>query len=260
MKKIVLMTVWMVAGLAQGAELTADQIVEKANQASYYAGEDGRADVKMTIHDAGGGKREREFRILRLNTADGDQKFYVYFQAPADVRKMAYLVWKKTGENQDDDRWMWMPALNLVRRIAPGDKRTSFVGSDFVYEDVSGRNTRADTHELVDTTETQYVLRNVPVDPGSVEFSEYTVWIDKNTFLPRKAEYKDKQGKVYRTVEATRVETIDGHPTVMESVVNDRVTGSRTVNAFSAVSYDLGLKEQIFSERFLRRPPREVME
>lgn len=259
MKTIVTMTVLMIAGLAQGAELTADEIVEKANQASYYAGQDGRADVTMTIHDAGGGKRVREFRILRKNTGDGNQKFYVYFQAPADVRKMAYLVWKKTGEGQDDDRWMWMPALNLVRRIAPGDKRTSFVGSDFVYEDVSGRNTRADTHELIETTETQYVLRNVPTDTGSVEFSEYTVWIDKDTFLPRKAEYKDKQGKRYRTFEATRVETVDGHPTVMESVVSDLASGSRTVNAFSKVEYDLGLKEQIFSERFLRRPPREVM-
>lgn len=243
-------------GLAQ----TADEIVDKANQAAYYAGEDGRADVTMTIHDAQGGTRTREFRILRKNTADGNQKFYVYFQAPADVRRMAYLVWKNAGEGQDDDRWMWLPALNLVRRIAPGDKRTSFVGSDFTYEDVSGRHTRDDTHELIETTDTQYVVRNVPRDPNSVEFSEYTVWIDKDTFLPRKAEYRNKQGEPYRTVEATRVETIDGFPTVMESVVKDLASGSRTVNVFKNVSYNLGLDERLFAERFLRRPPREIME
>jgi hypothetical protein len=119
--------------------LTVDEIVNKANEAAYYSGNDGQADVKMVITDAGGGERIREFRILRLNTDDGNQKFYVYFKEPADVRRQVFMVWQKVKQGQDDDRWLFLPALNLVKPIAPGDKRTSFVGSDFVYEDVSGR-------------------------------------------------------------------------------------------------------------------------
>ena len=240
-------------------EQTADQIVEKANEASYYAAKDGRADVKMVITDGRGGTRERAFTILRINVEGKDQKFYVYFKEPADVRKMAFLVWKNVGPGKDDDRWMWLPALNLVRRIAPGDKRTSFVGSDFFYEDVSGRNPAADLHELLETTERQYVIKNIPIDKRSVEFSYYHVWIDRDTFLPQKAEYYDKQGKLYRRIEATEVEVIEGIPTVTESVAHDLNTGGYTKNHFSGVEYDIELKETIFSERFLRRPPREVM-
>jgi len=232
------------------------EIVAKANRASYYAGRDGRAEVTMTITDAKGGTRTREFTILRMNTGGDDQKFYVYFEAPADVRKMAYLVWKNAGG--DDDRWLWLPALNLVKRIAPGDKRTSFVGSDFVYEDVSGRGTEEDDHELIEETDTQYHLRSVPKDPGSVEFAFYELWIDKDTFLPRKAEYTDEKGKLYRRVEALEVEVIEGYPTVLESRVTDLVNGTQTTNVFANVGYDLGLNERIFTERFLRRPPREV--
>ncbi len=237
-------------------ELTAEQVVLKANAAAYYAGKDGRADVKMTITDGKGGTREREFTILRMNAKGEDQNFYVYFKAPADVRKMAYLVWKHVGK--DDDRWLWLPALNLKKRIAPGDKRTSFVGSDFLYEDVSGRGTEEDTHELVETTDTEYVLKSTPKDPDSVEFSHYTIRIDKTTFLPRKAEYFDKNGKLYRRVEALKTEVVDGHPTVIESVASDLVAGTKTVNTFTNVKYDLGLSERVFTERFLRRPPREV--
>ncbi len=232
-----------------------DEIVKKANQAAYFAGNDGKASVNMTIDDGKGGTRERAFTILRLNTGGDEQKFYVYFEEPADVRKMAYLVWKKNG---DDDRWLWLPALNLVKRIAPGDKRTSFVGSDFVYEDVSGRDLEDDLHELVKETEDRYILKNTPKDPQSVKFAYYELEIDKKTFLPMKAEYYNKDQKIYRRVEATKIEEIDGHPTVLESVVQDLETGGKTVNIFSNVSYDIGLKENIFTERFLRRPPREI--
>lgn len=239
------------------AEPTVDEIVQKANQVSYYAGKDGRAEVEMTIKDDKGGTRVRKFAILRLNGEGGAQKFYVYFKEPADVRSMAYLVWKYAGD-KDDDRWLWLPALNLKKRIAPGDKRTSFVGSDFLYEDVSGRNLAEDTHELKETTDQFYVIRNTPKKPDAVEFSYYLVWIDRETFLPRKAEYYDKNDKLYRTVEATKVETVQGYPTVVESVASDLRAGTSTTNVFSGVEYDLGLDDNIFTERFLRRPPREI--
>jgi outer membrane lipoprotein-sorting protein len=240
------------------AELSVDEIVNKANEAAYYAGNDGRADVEMNIVDKNGSSRTRKFTLLRMNTGNGTQKFYVYFKEPADLYKQVFLVWKEVSEGRDDSRWMWLPALNLKRSIAPGDKRTSFVGSDFVYEDVSGRNLTEDTHELIETTDTQYIIKNTPKKPDDVEFSYYTVAIDKDTFLPRKAEYFDQNGKLYRTVEATKIETIQGHPTVVESIVRDLNTGGHTVNAFSNIEYDIGLNENIFTERFLRRPPREV--
>jgi hypothetical protein len=235
-----------------------EDIISKANQAAYYAGTDGRARVDMKIVDARGGERRRAFTILRRNGENGDQKFYVYFEAPADVRSTAYLVWKAGDPSRDDDRWLWLPGLNLVKRIAPGDKRTQFVGSDFLYEDVSGRHPGADRHELIGEADGRWHIRSTPKNPASVEFAHFEVWIDKATFLPMKAEYTDARGTLYRRVEAKRVEVIQGHPTVMEAEVNDLITGSRTVNTFSDVAYDLGLKDTIFSERFLRRPPREA--
>lgn len=239
-----------------GQQFSVDEIIDRANRASYYAGKDGQADVKMTITAKDGITRVREFVLLRLNEANGNQKFYTYFKAPADVYKMAYLVWKNLDDN--DDRWLWLPALNLNKRIAPGDKRTSFVGSDFVYEDVSGRSPKEDRHRLIEHTDDYYVIDNEPIDPSSVEFSRYTVWIDTTTFLPMVAKYYDHSGQLYRKVEALEVVEIQGYPTVMVSQASDLVSGSVTRNEFSQVRYDLGLKDTIFTERFLRRPPREV--
>lgn len=257
MKKLLLTLLILLPTLALAAP-SAEEIVERANRASYYAGQDGRADVNMTITAPDGSTRSRQFTILRLTDNGADQKFYVYFKAPSDVRKMAFLVWKNI--DRDDDRWLWLPALNLKKRIAPGDKRTSFVGSDFFYEDVSGRGTEEDRHQLLEETGEAYVLRSEPKDADSVEFAWYQIWIDKQTYLPLKAIYYDRQGQAYRQVEALKVEQIDGHPTVIEAKASDLRAGTSTLNSFSNISYDNGLNPRIFTERFLRRPPREVGE
>lgn len=233
-----------------------DEIVDRANKAAYYAGTDGKAKVSMSIADAQGRVRNREFIILRKDLSDGgEQNFYVYFKKPSDVRKMVFIVHKKIGA--DDDRWLYLPALDLVKRIAASDKRTSFVGSHFLYEDISGRSILEDKHTLLDATDDFFVLNSIPKDPSSVEFSSYKIWIDRKTFMPMKAEYIDKEGRMYRVVEALEVKNIQGHPTVIKSRVRDLVNGGETVSIFSDIKYDIGLGN-IFTERYLRRAPKEA--
>jgi len=234
-------------------------IVTKANIVAYYQGDDGKAKVKMTITDKRGQQREREFIILRQDVADGgDQNYFVYFQRPADVRRMTYMVQKHAAIDKDDDRWLYMPAIDRVNRIAAGDKRTSFVGSDFLYEDVSGRSLDEDTHELAQTTDTQFIVKNTPKKPDTVEFSYFTVAIDRKNYVPTKMEFFDKEGKLYRTIESQKVEVIQDFPTVTKSVVHDLKSGSKTEMEFTEVKYNIGIKD-IFEERYLRRPPREAM-
>ena len=235
-------------------------IVNKANIVAYYQGKDGKATVKMTITSKQGQERTREFNILRKDVKDGgDQKYFVYFQRPADVRKMVYLVDKHTDKDRDDDRWLYMPALDLVKRIAASDKRTSFVGSDFLYEDISGRSLDDDSHELIETTDKLFVVKNVPKQPDTVEFGYYNVAIDRKTYVPVKMEFYDKKDKLYKTIESAKIEEIQGFPTVVKSVVSNMQTGSKTEMEFGKVRYDLNLKDSIFTERYLRRPPREAI-
>jgi hypothetical protein len=236
------------------------QIVEKANIVAYYQGDDGKATVNMVITDKDGQKRERRFNILRKDEKDGgDQKYFVYFQRPADVRSMTYMVYKYTDPKKDDDRWLYLPDLSLTRRIAAGDKRTSFVGSDFLYEDVSGRSLEEDTHTLVETTDKYYLVKNVPKKPDTVEFSYFNVSIDKKNYVPIKMEFYDKESKLYRTIESLEVKTIQDFPTVTKSVVKDLKTGSKTEMEFTNVQYNIKLGDNIFTERYLQRPPREAM-
>jgi outer membrane lipoprotein-sorting protein len=253
---------------ARVEELNADQIIAKANHASLYQGEDFRGNVIMKITSKQGFVRERQFNMLRKDEGqgEGNQKYFVFFRKPADVRKMVFMVHKKTAVDAHDDRWLYMPSLDLVRRIAASDKRTSFVGSDFLYEDISGRNPAEDQHELTEVTDKAYVLKSKPKHPDDVEFSYYVTMVDKATFLPMQIAFFKGDDRLYRTIKAKQVELIpaqnDGdqkaYPTVIHSVAENLDTGSRTEMTLSNLRYNTGVETGIFSERYLRRPPREV--
>jgi len=260
-KLLMVLAALVLALPATGHALTADEIVERSNLAYYYAGNDGRAELTMTITDRRGRLRTREMTLLRKDIEDGGrQKYYVYFRKPSDVSRMVFMVWKQT--KGDDDRWLYIPAIDLVKRIASSDKRSSFAGGVFTYEDVSGRRTGDDTHELMGEETYKgrpvYVIKNTPLDKDLVEFSYYTARIDKKTFLPLKGEYYDKSGKLYRTIEVEKTGTVDGIPTVLKATAVNLAKGLKTTIEFRDVRYNIGIKERIFKERYLRRPPREV--
>jgi len=233
----------------------ADAIVSRANLAAYYAGADGRSEVRMIIRDAQGREQRRQFTVLRRDVEEGhDQDFLVVFSQPSDVRGTVFLVKKHVGA--DDDRWLYLPGLDLVKRISAGDKRTSFVGAHYFYEDVSGRGPDEDSHRLLETTDDTYVLEHTPKDPSSVEFASYITWIDRETYLPMKIEYTNLAGRVYRRVEVVEVMEIDGHPTVTKSRVSDLDGKGETNMEFRFIAYDVDIPEDVFTERSLRRPPR----
>jgi len=237
------------------AETDVAEIINQANLASFYAGDDGRSDARMIIVDAKDNKQMRQFVILRKDVEDGgNQQFLVVFSRPSDVKDTVFLVHKKVAE--EDDRWLYLPALDLEKRISASDNRTSFVGSDFFYEDVSGRNTSYDNHQLLKQDGQYYYLQSTPKDPGSVEFASYTMQIDKTTHLPMLIEYQDQQGEVYRRVEVVEVADVQGHPTVMKSKVSNLKTGGHTLLEFRRPTYDLGMEDEVFTIRSLRNPPK----
>ncbi|MFB0999895.1 MAG: outer membrane lipoprotein-sorting protein, partial [Colwellia sp.] len=183
------------------------------------------------------------------------QDMLVFFSRPTDVQGTVFRVVKKV--ESDDDRWLYLPALDLVKRISAGDKRTSFVGAHFFYEDVSGRNPAEDNFTLLKTDDTFYTLNAVPKDKSSVEFDHYIVKIDKHHFLPMQVDYYNNQGKKSRSMHVLKTRVIDGFTTVIHSKVTQHTDGSFTEMQFRNVKYNVGLPDSIFSERSLRNPPKE---
>jgi hypothetical protein len=260
LSKLLILVCSLSSFVGQAGDITnANEIITKANLASYYSADDGSAQARMIIVDAQGNKQMRQFTILRKDQTDlGNQDILVFFSRPTDVQGTVFRVVKKV--TSDDDRWLFLPALDLVKRISAGDKRTSFVGAHFFYEDVSGRNPAEDNFTLLKTDNNFYTIKAQPKDLNSVEFDHYIVSVDKNTFLPMQVDFYNSQGKKLRSLQVLKTEVIDGFTTVMHSKITQHSDGSYTEMQFRNVKYNVGLPNDIFSERSLRNPPKEWLD
>ncbi|MBD3297313.1 MAG: outer membrane lipoprotein-sorting protein [candidate division Zixibacteria bacterium] len=241
------------------ADEAALKLMQESHKAYYYASEGGSARVTMEIVDKKGRARERVFWMIRTDVEDmGDQRYYTHFIKPADVRRTALVVHKKAEGN--DDRWLYVPALDLVRRIAANDSRSSFVGSDFTYEDVSGRLPSMDDHKIIGPDSAMgkaaTKVRSTPKDDGTAEYEYRYTWVDDETKLPIKEEYVDKKGETIRRFEIEQIVVIEGFPTATVRTMHVIDDGQTTIR-FDEVTYEAPLDAGRYNERLLKNPPPE---
>ncbi len=266
MKRLVWISLFMTIALVATALAAppADEIARKSQTAFFYPGKDFKARVMMKLISPSGQERVREMTMLRLNSgeAGGEQKYFIYFFQPAEVKDMTFMVFKYPAK--DDDRWLFVPAINMVRRIAMQDKQASFVGSDFTYEDVSGRDLADDTHELLREEAVNgkecFVVKGTPKKAESADYGHKLSWIDKVTYLPMKEEYYDHSGATVRVFSADAVQEVKGFPTITKRTMRNLQSGHRTEVSYGSQDYNVGLEEGLFSERFLRQPPKKWIE
>jgi hypothetical protein len=129
----------------QGASPTPDWVARQIELRD--TGKDSRGEMRMRLFDRQGRVRERAMTLLARRSPAGDRTL-VRFSYPNDIKNTGFLVWEHPGA--DDERFLYLPALGRVRRIAGSEKQESFVGSDLSYEDIGGRDIADYTYAFAD--------------------------------------------------------------------------------------------------------------
>lgn len=252
--------VFVATAISEDKNIDARGIAEKTLNAYYYAQNDSISKVHFRLINKDGKERIKEFTMLRLDIKDcGEQYYFTYFYNPPDIRRTVFMVRKNI--DRDDDRWLYLPAIDLVRRISSSDKQSSFVGSDFSYEDISGRHLDDDEYqfikeEIINGRKTS-LIKYTPKDKDGVKYSYRMIWTEKKTSLPVRLEYYDKHEKLYKVMEAKKIELIKDTPTITMAVMKNLKTGHSTEITVKKIDYNTGLPKDIFKERYLRNAPRK---
>ena len=218
-----------------------------------------QASVLLTL--AKNGKVEETRKVGEYGRSKNNlEDVVMVFFDPASVKDTRFLV--KANEGKDDDKWIYLPKLKQVRRIASSEGSGSFVGTDFSYDDMSSRKVEDDTHELLKESEDKgnfkdlYVVKSTPKDAKSSQYAYRISWVTKDAWIPTYIEMYDKKGKLLKVNEIKAIKKMPGangrvYNIPLENVMSNVQTGHTSTIKMVNILIDKPIDEHKFTTDFL---------
>jgi hypothetical protein len=218
------------------------------------AGTDLTTRSRMELVEKGRTPRIRELVAYRQKRSGGESAHLIRFLEPTDVAGTGLLsVDKADGSNE---QWLYLPALDRVRRIASDRKGGRFVGSELYYEDLQDRHSGRDRHRLVGRDVADGVpcelLESVPLDKADSVYLKRVSCVDRSTALAMWVDYyekdEDKPSKRWLLVAKKRHKA---YWTVTNSRMIDLASGRETRMVVEEAIYDRKLPAKLFTSQAL---------
>jgi outer membrane lipoprotein-sorting protein len=217
---------------------------------------DSTANMLMVLRNKHGQESTRKIRIKSLEVKGDGDKSLTIFDSPRDVKGTAFLNY--THKTDDDDQWLYLPALKRVKRISARNKSGSFMGSEFSYEDIASQEVEKYTYkwirdEIYDGMDC-FIVERYPVDKKNSGYTRQVTWIDKKEYRILKVDYYDRKNSHLKTLTFTGYKQYKNRFWRADGMfmVNHQ-TGKSTKLEFSNYVFGVGLRQSDFSKSGLKR-------
>lgn len=218
--------------------------------------------ARIQLIDKRGAMREQVARAVRKNVDDG-RRMAIFYQAPANIRGTAFLVFDYRDDAKDNDQWLYLPALRKVRRVPASDRGDYFLGTDLTFDEIRNDNrvTLTDwTFQAVGESEVDgercTLVSGVAASDAIADelgYSRARWCIDRQAQLARRIEYWDRTGNALKTVRNRSIERIDGVWTASRIEVENHKTGHRTLIEFTDSKFNALLADGLFTQQQMER-------
>lgn len=245
--------VFFVAGSALGASPDARKIMEDVYQQDTSRATFMRASFE--VFDKEGHRTKKEFTYRRIGSP-GDSKTLVVFTAPEEIRGVALLSINRRGVN--DRQYMYIPATQRVRPVAPQERSARFIGTDFSFEDIAERVLDDFTYKLLGEAETieghkTWKVEATPVDSFRSQYKYIYYWIAQDVPVILHAEMYDAQGRKVRLLHATQIKRVSGISGARRTEMTSLLTGTETVLVIDDVKFNAAIDEKLFTPEGLEQ-------
>ena len=247
MKRITLVAALLVATAQMNAQTGRDIIQRVKDRPD---GNTRYAEMQLTLVKKNGDKRERKMVSWAMDEGK-DTKKIMFFTYPGDVKGTGFLTWDYDQTGKEDDKWLYLPAMKKTRRISGSSSKTDyFMGTDFTYDDMGGRNVDDDTHKLL-REETRdghkcWVVESVPKDAREI-YSRKLTWIRQDCDTAVYVEFYDKLDKLHRVMTVQDVQKVQGFWTVMKMEMKNVQNGHSTQITVTGPKYDVPVNKSLFT-------------
>jgi len=234
--------------LADDASDLAQRVYDRPN------GRDLTTLGRMVLTEKGRAPRIREIVTYRLDKSGGETANLIRFLDPEDIAGTGLLSIDKADGSTD--QWLYLPALDRVRRISSDRKGGRFVGSDLYFEDLQERKPTKDRHRLLGKqTENGIlceVLESVPLDEDDSVYRKRISWVDPATAIVQRVDYFEKDPNTPSKRWLLRNKRRNqGYWTLTDSRMIDLGSGHETRMVVDAALYDQKLPAKLFTSQAL---------
>lgn len=238
-------------GPARAEEPSAEQVLERARRSGAMGLVGARAEVTLVVDDGQGGRKERRLTATALQLPGGEVRRLVRFHDPAEVRGVGFLVVEKGGQTE---RLLYLPAQKRVRRVSGSAGGGAFLSTDFSYADLDLAGGAGDLQQkLADETVDGHPCWVVATRPADSPYGRVVTSVHRDTGVPLRVVYEDRDGKVVKRLQVQRVKQVDGHWYAFESVLETVGRGTKTTLTITALDPKAALSPDDFTEQALER-------
>ena len=221
---------------------------------------DEQVQFLMQLINASGQIRERTGTIYERQVSAGavDEMRLIRYHTPADIKGSGVLTIEHP--DRDNDQWLYLPAYHATRRIAPANRGDRYMGTDFLYEDImrekiehyryraSGEDSVGGIHCVV--LEAVAVAEQLARETA---YSKKVIWVDPDRDLILRVEYYDREGRLFKRLTVTEVETDAGRHRWRVVRMEDFVRHHATIMRYHGRKIGAGVPERYFTEQYLKR-------
>lgn len=217
-------------------------------------GKDLSSKVIMRLQNKGQQPQQRILYSYAKDVGKSERWTLLRFVAPKDVSGTGLLTLDHPGD--ESDQWLYLPALDRVRRISSSRKGGRFVGSDFYYEDLMDREVGMDYHFFKGKGRIGKIpcdiLISTPRNASSSVYSKRMSCIHRGTMIPISVDYYvGGSEKPVKRLRARKIKKVQGFWTVFDSTMYDLKTGHMTQLFTTKIKYNQGIQDRLFSQRSL---------
>ena len=217
-----------------------------------------QSTVALTITEKNGAVRTRKLNMITKSYDDGTIKRMVKFLDPADVRGTAMLI--IDSKNNQDDMWIYLPALKKTRRIVSTEKGKSFMSSEFSNADMSsGSNADFRMRHMPESGKAgTWVIESVPVSDDKADeygFSKKVTYLEMGSLKTRKIDFYNFDNELFKSIEILATQPIAGKEgyVMTDMLATNHLNGRSSRVRFDQVNTSATIADNTFSVESLAR-------
>lgn len=208
-------------------------------------------DIELIAIDREARQRQLRGRLF-LSREKQRLRAMLRLDAPADLAGSAYLL--RERDDGADEMYVYIPALNRVRRVSNDASNGRLWGTDIAYTDlrqigsaVSLSGTRLAGTELLAGRQTHRLSIELAQSDASV-FTALQIWVDAQSCIATRVDFVNGKTTQKRlSVDPQRLQREGPYWYASELTIADLGAGTQTRLKVLGIQLDTGLADRIFS-------------